>query len=199
MARSWNFRQMTFNGISSGKTAADERQAWNTGGRKGLPHWLAPIPKSDGIKEYRLPYLGGWKPQDGLDSCERLGIDPATLRLRGPVVEIVSKKHPTSTPSAPVVPTRAPRRPVRSSTPRAPRPAAGTRSDRDALRRAYIAWLRGRVNLSPDRRYMIQGRKELRPAPWCALVRSTYPDHAAFQQAAEAWQSPRNMRTLATH
>jgi hypothetical protein len=35
--------------------------------------------------------------------------------------------------------------------------------------------------------------------PWNDVVRSIYPDHGAFLEAANKWRSPRNARTLSSH
>lgn len=74
-------------------------------------------------------------------------------------------------------------------------------AERDALRRAYIAWIKGRVRWSYEsEQYLIKSAKgDLRPAPWGSVVASVFPDVHAFNSAAMAWQSPRNARTLATH
>jgi hypothetical protein len=71
------------------------------------------------------------------------------------------------------------------------------RSTRDTLRRAYIAWLKGRARRSDNGQDYLIGKD--RRAAWSDVVQQIYPTHHDFQQAAEAWQSPRNQRTLATH
>jgi hypothetical protein len=71
------------------------------------------------------------------------------------------------------------------------------RSTRDTLRRAYIAWLKGRARRSENGQDYVIGKD--RRAAWSDVVQQIYPTHHDFQQAAEAWQSPRNQRTLATH
>ena len=41
----------------------DIRTAWKEGNKKGPPRWLAPPPKLPKIVAWKLPYLGGWKPE----------------------------------------------------------------------------------------------------------------------------------------
>lgn len=50
----------------------DQAHACKEGLKKGPPFWLAPIPKREKIKEYHLPYLGGWTPRDGKAAWARL-------------------------------------------------------------------------------------------------------------------------------
>lgn len=76
------------------------------------------------------------------------------------------------------------------------------KSDKDALRRAFIAWLKGRAMMSKDgKRYMVKHATtgKTKVAPWSGVVLSLYPDVQEFHRAAHAWQSPRNAATLANH
>ncbi len=91
------------------------------------------------------------------------------------------------------------------TSPKAERPKAQPntqQSVRDALRRAYIAHLGGRVLFDREAgNYTVTLARsgKSRIAPWDTIVRTKYPDAADFQQAAERWQSPSNERTRATH
>lgn len=73
---------------------------------------------------------------------------------------------------------------------------------RDALRRAFVAWLNGRAFWSEtEGRYVVYAKRATvpRPAPWDDVVRATFPDPDAFHSAAESWVTPRTYATLRTH
>jgi len=76
-----------------------------------------------------------------------------------------------------------------------------TRADADAIRRAFIAWHKGRANVTPTGEYVViqQQTGKQKPAPWAQAVAAAFPSFDAFVDAARAWLSPKNARTLATH
>lgn len=77
-----------------------------------------------------------------------------------------------------------------------------SQSERDAIRRAYIAFLKGRAVLADDNAsfYLKNDRTgKSRVAPWNTIVFDAFPNPYDFQRAAQAWRSPKNQRTLATH
>lgn len=86
-------------------------------------------------------------------------------------------------------------------------PTVKSRSERDAIRRAFIAWLNGRAYFAGDHatpRYWLKGDSRggsgrTRIAPWDATVRANFHDVDSFANAAHKWSNPRNARTLATH
>jgi len=96
--------------------------------------------------------------------------------------------------------------PANAKVPRAPREKSANssrpQSERDAIRRAYIAFLKGRAQLSDDNtHYLVSDARtgKTKPAPWAEIVKAAFPNPYDFQRAAQAWQSPKNQRTLATH
>jgi hypothetical protein len=76
-----------------------------------------------------------------------------------------------------------------------------TRADADAIRRAFIAWHKGRAYVAPNGQYVVinQQTGKQKPAPWAQAVAAAFPSFDTFVDAARAWLSPKNARTLATH
>lgn len=109
----------------------------------------------------------------------------------------VTKVPAVATPVAALVEVAAPKRAktVKAEKP-APRASCRSQPERDAIRRAYIAFLKGRAALADNAQWLIDGK---RLAPWSAIVVAAFPDPNDFQRAAEAWKSPKNQRTLETH
>jgi hypothetical protein len=108
--------------------------------------------------------------------------------------------------NAPIVPVAV----AKQSTPHVKRERRNTssspRSETDAIRRAFCAWLVGRAYFQEDTgegrgTYLLRSKRtgEGKPAPWASIVERTYPDRAQFITAAEAFRTPNNARTIARH
>lgn len=165
----------------------DVKRSCAEGQKKGPCHWLAPVAAWPKIKDYKLPYLGGWKHSEGHLTCALPMFQQPDYRP-GNVAQGRTPVAVAEALSIDPVPEHKITRPARRAGARKPtgpreRPAT-SRSAKDAIRRAY------------DRQYV---SKHGMPMCWDALVRSMYSDHGAFLEAANKWRSPRNARTLSSH